>query len=87
MIEADPDDQRRIPQPGELRRLHLECMRVLLGNGQTLHLQPVAADGKKGDLTYHFKADGFGPNCDPNRKPNFDIRHPRSGKGTTTKSE
>jgi hypothetical protein len=50
-----------------------------------LKIEPVAPDGKKGHLTYSFKADGFGPNCDPNRKPNFDIRHPRTGKGTTTK--
>ncbi|MFO0620915.1 MAG: VWA domain-containing protein [Polyangia bacterium] len=30
----------------------------------------------KGDLTYHFDATGFGPNCDSNRMPKFDIRHP-----------
>ncbi len=42
-----------------------------------LAVEPFTPDGKKGELTYHFKADGFGPDCDPNRKPNFDIRHPR----------
>jgi hypothetical protein len=42
-----------------------------------LTVEPFLSDGKKGSLTYRFKADGFGPNCDPNRKPNFDIRHPR----------
>jgi len=51
-----------------------------------LRVEPFTADGKKGDVSYRFKADGFGPNCDPNRKPNFDIRHPRTGKGTTTKA-
>lgn len=30
----------------------------------------------KGGLTYHFDATGFGPNCDSNRMPKFDIRHP-----------
>ncbi|MBL8631642.1 MAG: VWA domain-containing protein [Myxococcales bacterium] len=30
----------------------------------------------KGDLTYHFDAAGFGPNCESTRMPKFDIRHP-----------
>jgi hypothetical protein len=47
-----------------------------------LAVEPFTPNGKKGQLSYHFKADGFGPECDPNRKPNFDIRHPRAGKGT-----
>jgi hypothetical protein len=50
-----------------------------------LRVEPITAEDKKGSLTYRFHADGFGPNCDPNRKPNFDIRHPGVGKGTTTK--
>jgi hypothetical protein len=29
-----------------------------------------------GSLTYTFVADGFGPSCDPNSPPNFDVRHP-----------
>lgn len=33
--------------------------------------------GLSGRLTYDFKADGFGPNCDPNQKPAFDVHHPR----------
>jgi hypothetical protein len=52
-----------------------------------LRVEPVTSDGKHGSLTYHFKADGFGPNCDPNRKPSFDIRHPRTGKGTTAQAD
>ena len=32
---------------------------------------------QRGRLKYEFKADGFGPNCDPNRKPRFDVRHPK----------
>jgi len=32
-----------------------------------------AAEGTSGDLSYEFDATGFGPNCDPNRKPNFPI--------------
>lgn len=29
--------------------------------------------GQGGSLSYEFDATGFGPNCDPNRKPNFPI--------------
>ncbi|HEU5056295.1 MAG TPA: VWA domain-containing protein [Kofleriaceae bacterium] len=32
--------------------------------------------GQSGSLTYRFRADGFGPNCDPNRPPSFDVRRP-----------
>jgi hypothetical protein len=32
----------------------------------------------RGRLSYDFKADGFGPNCDPNQKPAFSVRHPRT---------
>ena len=34
-------------------------------------------DRGKGDLLYHFDAKGFGPNCDPNQKPSFDVHHPK----------
>jgi von Willebrand factor type A domain len=34
--------------------------------------------GMRGRLGYDFKADGFGPNCDPNQKPAFSTRHPRT---------
>jgi VWA domain-containing protein len=30
-----------------------------------------------GSLEYHFNANGFQPNCDPNQKPSFDVRHPK----------
>jgi hypothetical protein len=36
------------------------------------------ARGKSGRLRYHFDATGFGPNCDPNQKPSFDVRHPKA---------
>lgn len=42
-----------------------------------LRIEPFTSEGAWGALTYQFKADGFGPNCDPNRKPAFDIRKPR----------
>ena len=29
-----------------------------------------------GSLTYHFNAQGFGPNCDSNRMPHFDLKNP-----------
>lgn len=31
----------------------------------------------RGRLDYDFKADGFGPNCDPNQKPAFNVHRPR----------
>ncbi len=34
--------------------------------------------GMRGRLGYDFKADGFGPHCDPNQKPAFSVRHPRT---------
>lgn len=46
-----------------------------------LTVEPVLADGQAGSLTYHFNAAGFGPNCDPKRNPNFDVRHPKLAPG------
>jgi uncharacterized protein YegL len=34
--------------------------------------------GRSGRLGYDFKADGFAPNCDPNQKPAFNLRNPRT---------
>jgi hypothetical protein len=34
------------------------------------------AGKRSGSLRYRFKADGFGPTCDPNTPPDFDIGHP-----------
>jgi hypothetical protein len=42
-----------------------------------LPIGPFTPDGKKGRLEYVFDADGFGPECDPNRKPAFDVRRPK----------
>jgi hypothetical protein len=33
--------------------------------------------GSSGRLAYRFNANGFGPNCDPNQRPSFDMKHPR----------
>ena len=33
--------------------------------------------GSSGRLAYQFDAAGFGPNCDPNQRPAFDVRNPR----------
>jgi hypothetical protein len=35
------------------------------------------AAGTSGRLAYRFNASGFGPNCDPNTRPPFDMKHPR----------
>ncbi|MBK7862907.1 MAG: VWA domain-containing protein [Archangiaceae bacterium] len=43
-----------------------------------LKVQPFLSDGRTGEVTYPFNANGFGPNCDPNRKPAFDIKKPRA---------
>ncbi len=44
-----------------------------------LTVQPVNPEGLYGNVSYMFNADGFTPNCDPNRKPAFDVHHPRVG--------
>jgi hypothetical protein len=31
-----------------------------------------------GRLRHPFNANGFGPSCDPNQKPSFDVHHPRA---------
>jgi len=36
------------------------------------------ARSTSGRLRYHFDANGFGPNCDPNQRPAFDVRHPKA---------
>jgi Mg-chelatase subunit ChlD len=41
-----------------------------------VEVEAVAAS-KRGRLSHHFDATGFGPRCDPNQKPAFDTRHPR----------
>lgn len=35
------------------------------------------AAGSSGRLSYRFNANGFGPNCDPNQRPAFDVHHPK----------
>jgi hypothetical protein len=39
-----------------------------------VRVEATAPDGLRGSLEYEFDATGFGPNCDPNTPPNFDIR-------------
>ena len=43
------------------------------------HVVRIEADvnGKKGSLEHEFDARGFGPNCDPNRPPAFNVKRPR----------
>jgi hypothetical protein len=44
------------------------------------HEVRIEADVKgrgRGSLDYKFNATGFQPNCDPNQKPSFDVRHPK----------
>jgi hypothetical protein len=33
--------------------------------------------GTAGRMQYRFDASGFGPTCDPNQRPSFDVHHPR----------
>jgi hypothetical protein len=35
------------------------------------------AQGTSGRLAYRFNANGFGPGCDPNTRPPFDMKHPK----------
>ena len=39
-------------------------------------IEPLTADNLSGRLSYDFDATGFGPDCDPNRKPAFDVKNP-----------
>jgi hypothetical protein len=34
-------------------------------------------DRGKGSLDYRFNSNGFGPECNPNQKPSFDLHHPK----------
>jgi hypothetical protein len=36
------------------------------------------AHGTSGRLSHPFNAAGFGPTCDPNQRPAFDVHHPRA---------
>ena len=45
-----------------------------------LSIEPQGPDGRTGALTYLFNADGFGPDCDPNRKPAFDLKRPKAAR-------
>lgn len=47
-------------------RAREHSLRVLASDGQ----------GRSGTLEFRFNADGFGPNCDSNRLPRFDIHRP-----------
>jgi hypothetical protein len=38
-----------------------------------LEVDPQTPDGTSGELTFKFSAAGFGPDCDPTRKPVFDV--------------
>jgi hypothetical protein len=62
---------------GFTRRYYLlsYCSPARAGHHQ-VEIQAVKG-GLSGRLSYDFKADGFGPNCDPNQKPAFDVHHPR----------
>lgn len=52
-----------------------------------LKVEPFLADGKSGALEYDFDATGFGPQCDPTRKPNFDVRRPRLNQAQRTSKD
>lgn len=67
---------------GYMKRFYLlsYCSPARAGEHE-LRIEPVAPDGKTGSLTYRFNANGFEPNCDPNKKPNFDLRKPRINAG------
>jgi von Willebrand factor type A domain len=45
--------------------------------GQHVVRVETTANGKTGSAEYTFNANGFGPNCDPDRPPSFNIRRPR----------
>jgi len=46
-----------------------------------------SAEGRSGSLQYRFRADGFGPDCDPKRPPAFNVKRPRSARPTEEEIE
>lgn len=42
-----------------------------------VRIEATSKEGKSGSLEHTFKADGFGPNCDPNKPPAFNVHRPR----------
>jgi hypothetical protein len=42
----------------------------------TVKIETTAGD-RTGSLEYEFDARGFGPNCDPNRPPAFNVKRPK----------
>jgi hypothetical protein len=49
-----------------------------------LEVDPQAPDGTGGSMTYRFRADGFGPDCDPTRKPVFDVHRIKARRAPTS---
>jgi von Willebrand factor type A domain len=46
-----------------------------------LTVEPFLPNGQSGRLTYRFNATGFGPACDPNRPPAFDLHRSKPKHG------
>ncbi len=65
MIEADPHDQRGPLQAGKLAGLHLDRVRVLLGDGKARHLDAVAAHRLHQGLQIGRGRDDQDPLADP----------------------
>jgi uncharacterized protein YegL len=63
---------------GYAKRFYLlsYCSPARAGQHQVT-IEPFLGDGRSGKLSYAFNAEGFKPNCDPNKKPDFDVRRPR----------
>jgi hypothetical protein len=51
------------------------CTPARAGTHQ-VRIEAHGPDNMTGDLTYQFKADGFGPGCDPTTPSGFDLTHP-----------
>lgn len=51
-----------------------------------VRVEASTTDGAHGSVEYQFDATGFGPNCDPNTPPNFDVHRGEGAarRGTTT---
>jgi hypothetical protein len=79
--------------PGDIRRGFDEMAKRIEGFSRRYYLLSYCSPARAGQheveieavkgamhgrLQYDFKADGFGPNCDPNQKPAFSTRHPRT---------
>lgn len=80
--------------PTKIRRAFDDIAQIVEDYGRSFYLLSYCSPARAGEhdveveadpphrgsgrLIYHFNATGFGPQCDPNTPPTFDVHHPRN---------